>query len=104
MNSIKLAIITILLTLSVATVQADTTTPNILSAVAANSLQTLSDTEASKIRGEYRDCYIFCLNIHLPFAVDEMNNGKRSRVLLETYTRTINWGFFSTHTKMYVAR
>jgi len=59
MNSIKLVIITTLLTLSVATAQADTTTPNILSSVSENSIQTLSNSEAGKVRGEYRECNWF---------------------------------------------
>ena len=65
MNSIKLAIITTLLTISVATAQADTATPNILSSVSENSIQTLNDTESSKIRGEYRICTFF--NIYCTF-------------------------------------
>jgi len=58
MNLIKLAIIAILLTLNLATVQADTATPNILSSVSENSMQTLNNSEANKIRGEYYSCDI----------------------------------------------
>jgi len=56
MNSIKLAIAATLLAISASSVQADTGSPSILSSVAANSVETLSNADASKTRGEYRVC------------------------------------------------
>jgi len=74
MNSIKLAIITTLLGLSVASVQADTATPNILSSVSEHSVQTLSDTEASKIRGQVRECTFF--NIFCNEIIIQLDSGR----------------------------
>jgi len=105
MNSIKLAIITTFLTLSVATAEADTAntaTPNILSSVSANSIQTLSNTEARKTRGEYRNCYFsFCYNTYLIFQIREIPKHVK---LIETYNKKTNWGFFTTNTTIYVSR
>ncbi len=41
---------------TVTSVQADTGKPDILSSISSGSVQTLSKTESSEIRGEYRYC------------------------------------------------
>ena len=59
MTSTKLALATLLLAISASSAQADTSTPSILASVSTDSVQTLSNADASKTRGEYRKCTAF---------------------------------------------
>jgi hypothetical protein len=49
---------------SVATVQAATDTPDILSSVSPGSVQTLSKAESASVRGEYYTCYQYAACFH----------------------------------------
>lgn len=59
MKAINLALAATLLSISTASVQADTGSPSILSSVSANSVENLSRSDASKTRGQYRNCTFF---------------------------------------------
>jgi hypothetical protein len=105
MKSINLAIAATLLAISVSSVQADTGTPSILSSVSADSVQTLNKADASKTRGEYRQCFgSTCFYIHTPFGLSTYNNGWSSRKYVGSYTKRIGWGWFSKRVRIYVAR
>lgn len=59
MNTVKLALAATFLAISTSSVQADTGSPSILSSVSANSAETLSNADASKTRGQFRNCTFF---------------------------------------------
>jgi hypothetical protein len=104
MKSVNLAIAATLLAISASSVQADTGTPNILSSVSANSVETLSNADASKTRGEYRQCIgswrvKYCRTIYSPKRLSQYSSWHSSRRYLGRY-KVGTWLI----KKLYVAR
>jgi hypothetical protein len=100
MTSIKLALAAALLALSTVSAQADTGSPNILASVATNAVETLSDADASKTRGEYRKCYFTqCYYQVSSKKLSTYNKWYKSRNYLGSFKTYGFWG-----KRYYVAR
>ena len=105
MKSVNLTIAIMLLAITASSAQADTGSPSILSSVSPNSVETLSNAEASKMRGEYRVCHSLaptvCIEYHTPIHLPKLfRQFGFNREHLRSYR--IGWGWFRT--KIYVAR
>jgi len=89
MKSIKLALAETLLAIGASSVQADTGSPSILSSVAANSVENLSNADANNTRGQFRNCTFFnttCYDNHTQYRHSSYVNWYSSSRYVSSYT------------------
>jgi hypothetical protein len=105
MTSVKLALATIIIAISASSAQADTSTPSILASVSTDSVQTLSNSDASKTRGEYRTCIAFKTVCYYQISSKKLlasHGWSSSRQYLFSFEKFIQYSLWKR--KFYVAR